>query len=286
MGRKNTTTVPVGPGLSMFDPVYLGVDEFGHPVYVDLIGKNLLAGGEPGSGKSTLLHAIAEHASLCTDTRVCMLDGKQVELGMYVPVADEFVGPSLDEANTLLERVQKVLDNRYTWLLAQGRQKITRDDGLNALVVFVDEIALYSATLGHPKQQERFSALLRDVVARGRACGIVTIAATQRPNIDIIPTSLRDIFGYRYAGRCTTDNSSDLILGHGWASRGYTAASILPKHRGVGYLLDEEGTPRLIKTPWQTTSQIKALVDYATWVRHPHPTPPAAESTHDTAEAA
>ncbi|MEH1166747.1 cell division protein FtsK, partial [Micromonospora sp. CPCC 205539] len=29
--------VPVGPGLSMFDPIFIGIDEFGQPVYLDVI---------------------------------------------------------------------------------------------------------------------------------------------------------------------------------------------------------------------------------------------------------
>ena len=29
-------TVPVGPLLSMYDPIYVGVDEFGAPVYTRL----------------------------------------------------------------------------------------------------------------------------------------------------------------------------------------------------------------------------------------------------------
>ena len=27
--------VPVGPSLSMYDPIYLGIDEFGEPVYLE-----------------------------------------------------------------------------------------------------------------------------------------------------------------------------------------------------------------------------------------------------------
>ena len=30
-------TVPVGPLLSMYDPIYIGVDEFGAPVYTRII---------------------------------------------------------------------------------------------------------------------------------------------------------------------------------------------------------------------------------------------------------
>ncbi len=59
-------------------------------------------------------------------------------------------------------------------------------------------------------------------MARGRAAGIIVVAATQRPSADIIPTSLRDLFGYRMAFRCTTDSSSDIILSQGWAGQGYS----------------------------------------------------------------
>jgi len=45
-------SVPVGPMLSMYDPIHVGSDEFGQPFYIRLIYKNLLAAGEPGGGKS------------------------------------------------------------------------------------------------------------------------------------------------------------------------------------------------------------------------------------------
>ena len=46
-----TGTVPVGPMLSMYDPIHVGSDEFGQPFYIRLIYKNLLAAGEPGGGR-------------------------------------------------------------------------------------------------------------------------------------------------------------------------------------------------------------------------------------------
>jgi DNA segregation ATPase FtsK/SpoIIIE, S-DNA-T family len=81
-------TYPVGPALSMYDPIYLGVDEFGEPVYVRIIYRNLLAGGEPGGGKSGLLNTITAHAALAAGTRLVLFDGKQVELGMWDDIAD------------------------------------------------------------------------------------------------------------------------------------------------------------------------------------------------------
>jgi len=262
--------VPVGPTLSMFDPVYLGIDEYGAPVYVELVYRNLLAGGEPGGGKSGLLNVIAAHAALSVDTRLVLFDGKLVELGNWSDVADEFVGPDLDHAITTLRRLQQVMNNRYMWLRAQGRRKITAQDRLSVITVIVDEIAFYSATIGEKKDQDTFVALLRDLVARGRAAAIPVVAATQRPSFDIIPTSLRDLFGYRAAFRCTTPNSSNIVLGHGWTERGYNAMDIPPTNQGAYLLLAEGGIPRLVKGAYLSDEHIQAVADYAAWTRRPH----------------
>ncbi len=61
---------------------------------------------------------------------------------------------------------------------------------------------------------------------------------------------MRDLFSYRLAFRCTTDSSSDVVLGQGWAAENYTAAEIDPLARGVAWLLSETGVPRRIKTAW------------------------------------
>jgi S-DNA-T family DNA segregation ATPase FtsK/SpoIIIE len=259
--------VPVGPMLSMYDPIYLGMDELGEPVYVRVIYRNILAAGEPGGGKSGLLNTIVAHVALSVNTRMVLFDGKQVELGMWDDIADEFVGPDLDHAIITLRRLQKVMDNRYSWLRARRRRKIEPRDGLTSITSIFDEIALYSATLGTEQQQKEFIALLRDLVARGRAAAMPVIAATQRPSVDIIPKSLRDIFGYRAAFRCTSSGSSNIILGDGWSEAGFCATDIPPTNQGVCYLIAEGGVPRLMKVAYLTDANINNLADYASWIR-------------------
>ena len=116
-------------------------------------------------------------------------------------------------------------------------------------------------------QQKAFNAANRDVVARGRAPGIIAVEATQRPSADIIPTSLRDLFGYRWAFRCSTEASSDTILGHGWASKGYTAEDIDPQARGVSWLRAEDGIPRRIKAAYLSDDDIITLAEQAANLR-------------------
>jgi DNA segregation ATPase FtsK/SpoIIIE, S-DNA-T family len=253
--------------LSIWLPVQLGIDERGAPVRVGLGERNLLAAGEPGAGKSVGLNLIVAHAALSLDCRLILIDGKQVELGLWRSCADAFIGPSITEAIGLLKQLQEVMDTRYGELLDTGRRKITPACGHPVLLVVFDELAYFSATVGEAKQQKEFVALVRDLVARGRAAGIIVVAATQRPSADIIPTSLRDLFGYRWAFRCTTDASSDVILGHGWANQGYSAAEIDPMARGVGWLIAEGGTPRRMKAAYLSDDQAARIAEHAFWLR-------------------
>jgi DNA segregation ATPase FtsK/SpoIIIE, S-DNA-T family len=207
-------TVPVAP-LSIWQPIHLGTDEFGHRVEVTLAERNMLIGGEPGGGKSVALQLVVAHGALSADCCLVMVDGKRVELGLWRACAERFIGPSIDDAIDTFGWLQEKIDERTDWLLDHQKRKITPDMGFPVYLVAVDEIAYYSATAGTPAQQKELAARNRDVVARGRAPGIIAIEATQRPSADIIPTSLRDLFGYRWAFRCSTEASSDTILGHG-----------------------------------------------------------------------
>jgi S-DNA-T family DNA segregation ATPase FtsK/SpoIIIE len=161
------------------------------------------------------------------------------------------------------------MNDRYQDLLATGRRKIARDSGEHIYLVVIDEYAYYSATIGSKADREAFGLLARDLIARGRAAGVILILATQRPSHQVIDPSMRDLFGYRWAFRCTTDSSSDVVLGHGWAGEGYTAASIDPLARGVGWLLSETGVPRRIKAAYLEDDDIAYLARYAARLRHP-----------------
>jgi S-DNA-T family DNA segregation ATPase FtsK/SpoIIIE len=264
-----TDRVPVGPGLSMFDPMFIGIDEFGQHVTLDTVYHNLLTAGEPGAGKSGLVNIAAATAALADNTRLVLLDAKFVELGPWRDIADAFIGNDIEEAISVLKRLLTVATNRYQWLLAHRRRKVDRDDLLSVIVTIIDELAMFSTVLGTKAQQEEFEGLLRGLVSLGRACGMPVIAATQRTSWDIIPASLRDLFGYRCAFRCTTNGSSDVILGQGWADLGYSATDIDPENRGAAWLLAEGGIPRRMKAAYLSDEDIYSIADYAAWLRRP-----------------
>jgi DNA segregation ATPase FtsK/SpoIIIE, S-DNA-T family len=258
--------VPVFP-FSIFDPIHLGVDEYGELVHVNLAERNMLIGGEPGGGKSSALNLITAHGALSCDCRLVLVDGNQVQLGPWRHSADMFIGPSLKDAIDAFTEFQQIMNRRYERLLATRRRKITRTDGEEVYLVVIDEYAYYSATIGKKADREEFAALARDLIARGRAAGVILILATQRPSHQIIDPSMRDLFSYRLAFRCTTDSSSDVVLGQGWAGAGYSAATIDPLARGVAWLLAETGVPRRIKTAFLTDADIYDLAAYAARLR-------------------
>jgi S-DNA-T family DNA segregation ATPase FtsK/SpoIIIE len=259
----------IAPSCSIWEPIHLGVDEFGRPVLVSLVERNILAGGEPGGGKSNALNLIVGHAALSADCRLVLIDGKRVEFGLWRRVVQpgDFVGNDINQAIDKLEELQSELDHRLDVLEEYELQKIWRGGWFDPIVVAIDELAYFSATIGSKAERERFTTLVRDLVARGRAAGLPMVAATQRPSADVIPTSLRDLFGYRWAFRCTTEASSDTILGRGWADLGYTATDIDPMARGVGYLLAEGGIPRRMKAAYLSNATIRELAVYAAALR-------------------
>jgi DNA segregation ATPase FtsK/SpoIIIE, S-DNA-T family len=259
-------TVRVFP-FSIFDPVHLGIDEYGEHVHVNLAERNMLLGGEPGGGKSNALNLICAHGALSADCKLILIDGKQVELGAWRHCADLFIGPSITGAIDAFEDFQATMNTRYDKLLANGARKITRESGESVYLILIDEYAYFSATVGSKQEREKFATLTRDLVARGRAAGVIVVLATQRPSHQVIDPSMRDLFAYRWAFRCTTDSSSDTVLGQGWATEGYTAAEIDPLARGVGWLLSETGTPRRIKAAYLTDADVADLAAYAVSLR-------------------
>ena len=255
--RINSPLLQV-PALSLWNPIYLGRGQDGLSVNVGLPEHNLLIGGEPGSGKSVALSTIVAAAALDPSVHLTLLDGKHVELATWSLIADRFVGSDQDDAANALEQLRDLMDLRYAMLVAARRRKLSCTDPEGLHVLVIDELAFYLRG-GKKETRDRFTELLRDLVSRGRAAGIIVVAATQKPSHEIVPTWIRDLFSFRLALRCTSSDASDTILGQGWAHQGYSAASIDPTLRGVGYLLAEGGTPTLLMTPYLSDEDVDIL---------------------------
>lgn len=265
------TSAPPWPRLgesrsSLWEPIPVGIDESGRQVVMSLAERNVLLGGEPGAGKSAALSLLVATAALDPTVRLHLFDGKLVELASWAPCAEHTVGTSTGRANEVLRELQAEMDRRYQQLLDAGLRKVTRDAGLPLDVVVIDELAHYLLASDRRERTE-FAELLRDLVARGRAAGLVVLAATQKPAHDVIPTALRDLFGFRWALRCSTPQASDTVLGAGWSTNGFSAADIDSGQRGVGYLLHEGDKPVRLRSHYLDDQTIDGLARRAVAVR-------------------
>ncbi|WP_276938758.1 FtsK/SpoIIIE domain-containing protein [Ferrimicrobium acidiphilum] len=248
--------------VSAWDPISLGIDEEGEEVSVSLVEHNLLGGGEPGSGKSGLINTMLASLVMDPAAELYLFDPKEVELAPWRSCAKSFVGGDMDEAIRTLEQLQATMEYRYALLANLGARKFERHHGHGLIVVVIDELPYYVAN-SDVRSSRDFASRLRDLIARGRAAGIVVIAAAQKPSADTVPSFIRDLIGLRVAFRCSTREASDTILGGGWATQGFSATSIPMGQRGVGLLLGDDAVPKLMKTYWLSDEAIRDIVGRA-----------------------
>jgi S-DNA-T family DNA segregation ATPase FtsK/SpoIIIE len=104
----------------------------------------------------------------------------------------------------------------------------------------------------------------RDVKRLRDRAQFVERRAPQEAGADVVPTALRDLFGFRLALRCSTPQASDTILGQGWATAGADASTVPGGQRGVGYLLAEGERPVRVKGFYLDDTDVQAIAERAT----------------------
>ena len=146
-GTRPLPPVPTFP-FSMFDPVHLGRDEYGTHVHVNLAERNMLLGGEPGAGKSSGLNLITAHGALSHDCKLILVDGKQVELGLWRACADMFIGPSITDAIDAFEPSRHHERPLRRPCSPPGGARSPATSGEYVYLIVIDEYAYFSATVG------------------------------------------------------------------------------------------------------------------------------------------
>lgn len=253
--------------------VPIGVDARGNIITVKVFERSVLVGGEPGAGKSVSAMSFLAAVALDPNVQLWLGDGKGVDSKIWEPLAYR-VAASADPMALvkLLEELYAEVDRRYGLLRRLDKKKIERSMKLPLIVLWVDELMRYTTAKekledGKTKAGDRIVELLRQIVSLGRAAGVITICATQKPSADVVPTILRDLLSMRLALRCTTPQASDTILGQGWASAGYNAATIDSAQRGAGYLWAEGSEPVMLRSFYFEDADERAIATRAQAVR-------------------
>lgn len=266
-----------------------GVTELGDPLSLGLLESNLLLGGIPGSGKSGGATALLAGISRLENVALIGLDPKRVELS---PWKDRFsiIAKKDDHASFVLASVEAEMERRYEWLDSEGLKKFTPEmftAERPLLVVFIDELAdlVSVGVTKEEKDAEQFrSTRVRRLIAKGRASGVVVVTATQKPQSDVIPTSLRDLIQQRVGFATTNAAMTETILGAGMAQNGGLSHNIAASDKGVCFVVNEESrTPVRARAAWIPDEDVAGIAAQTAHLRIPLGWLP---TEADTAEAA
>ncbi|WP_428957969.1 FtsK/SpoIIIE domain-containing protein [Streptomyces sp. cg35] len=289
-GKTGGPLLALEAAANFWGPIAIGPDVRGLAVSISVVERSGLVGGEPGAGKSASGNVILLAAALDPRVILVLADGKGGgDLEPFEPLCECFEGEADPEAfYELLKEQVADMKARYALLKKLGKRKVTEELAnayplLRQKLIWVDELMFYTTDEEYGK---KITKLLRNLVSRGRAAGIITFCATQKPGSDVVDTSLRDLLSIRWALRCTTPEASDTILGKGAAASGYNAKTIQSEMRGAGLLWSEGSNPRLVRADYYTDEQVEELLRRATeWRRKAGTLPSAPASLADQLRA-
>jgi S-DNA-T family DNA segregation ATPase FtsK/SpoIIIE len=184
----------------------LGETVDGKQMWMDLAkNPHMIVSGTTGSGKSTLLHNIIANIYNYSNSRLFLIDPKNIEFALY----DKHMGHntkvvySYESALTIMQMLLMQMEYRYE-LLRHG-------DSLNEMqdiVLIIDEFA----DLIMQDVDATFYKYLCTLAQKCRAAKIYIIIGTQRPSVNIINGTIKANFAARIACRVASHVDSKVIL--------------------------------------------------------------------------
>lgn len=193
--------------------VPVGIDEFGRPYTVSLLGGNTSCAGTMGAGKAGLewniLRGIAP-AIAAGLVRPVGIDPKAKELrqarAMFAPgdyaVTDE-------EVLVLLTRLAEEMAAANNLDGDSGERDFTPRKGRPLTLILIDELA--PLLKYWPRRiRDKIEDVLGLILTQGRAAGFIVIGLIQEPTKDVF--GLRDLFTRRIALRLPTESHTEAAL--------------------------------------------------------------------------
>lgn len=265
-GSVPATSIPAGLDAVDLRRIPIGLDEYGEPFTVSLLGGTLCASGSIGAGKAgvewNMLRGIAP-AIRAGLVRNVFIDPKLKELSQgkaLVADGDYATGP--DDTVPLLERLVEEMQADAQRDANAGERDFEPRPGRPLTVIWVDEGA--PLVRYWPRSvRSKIDDLLGLILTQGRAVGYTVVFLIQEPTKDTF--TLRDLFTRRLALRLPTESHTDAALIEDAVEYGALCHQISESTPGVLFSLqDGARTVTRARLGFVENAHIRELVDYVT----------------------
>lgn len=214
-----------------------GLDVRTRPITLPVVYSSFLFGAKPRQGKSFAVRTLLMAGLMDPRVKIILANGKGD--GTFESAresCDVYIrgirGDSPRQLVETLERLVQEMDDRNgRYNGSKISPEICERLGMPVVLVVVDEVQRY---LEIPEWGPRVNFLLTDLAKVGPSVGIIPIIATQKPDADTVPSSLRDQFGCRFSLRVMSWQASEAVLGTGTSKLGFDASQL--RIHGVGWL--------------------------------------------------
>jgi hypothetical protein len=211
------------------EPVLLGADEDGKPVYLTLMYRHTLIAGASDWGKSGVVNLIIKRLNRCLDADLYGIDMKPgaPELGPWEPVMAASVAKTPEQARALLMWIRGECNRRGEILAELTRKRMAEGKGPvrkwvpgvhgKAIFVFCDELGELV------RQDPELAALYESLLAIARFLAIHFISATQQPSRKVFggSTDARGNYANRLSTRAGESGHAPFVFGAGCQTKGW-----------------------------------------------------------------
>ena len=230
----------------------LGINQLGEPIYINIAKTpHVLIAGVTGSGKTILLQSIANQIKKKGLT-FKIVDWKgSGDYSLYNMLEKIVVNDEI-ELTCLLDNTIVAMQERFALFrdmnisnIEQYNSQITTDsDYLKRIVIIIDELSMLLDDTGLDKEAKKKTQhtlhQLVSIARLGRAAGIHLVCATQRPDVNSVPGSLKAQLDIRICGRMPDFASSMVVLDD-------ASAALLPSIPGRFLLRDGSGKDKIFQ---------------------------------------
>ena len=250
---------------SMPDPravwrsVRLGRTQAGKPWWFQIYDRHTLVIGAAGSGKGSILWGILGALAPAISVDLVRAHGIDLKGGVELKMGERLLTTKaydVDAALALLEQLLEIIDDRLEAMAGDVRMFVpTPGSPLHLLII--DELLVLTA-FGSNDTKKRVAELLGNILARGRAAGVMVVGFAQVGDKASIP--MRDHFTQTIALRLRSPEQTTMVLGEGMRD-------LAPAHRiardaqGTAWLIEEDGTVDRVRADFWSDALIRQIAE-------------------------